>query len=331
MLIPQTRFGKIQEVDFKPNIGLRNPHIQTIYPRYFVPKPKVDYCRERINTPDNDFVDLDWALQDNRKAMVIIFHGLEGSSQSHYVRHLTNHLLSQDYSVVVMHFRGCSGEINKQAIAYHSGAIFDPEFIVPIVKQRFPNIPLFAIGFSLGGNMLMKLMANRHFLPIDAAVCVSAPLDLKSSAQRINLGFSRIYQRHLLKSMKQNMAKKMACIDMSPWIKFDAKKLQTISTFWQFDNAITGPIHGYKNAQDYYKKCSALPDLVYINKPCLIIHAKDDPFMDNNVIPPTTQINRYIAYELSEYGGHVGFMENLGGANNLYLPSRISAFLNELV
>jgi hypothetical protein len=330
----QTQFGRIAQANFAPTYWLKNPHLQTILPKYFLPTPTVKYVNERVITPDNDFVDLAWAMPPKNskiRGIVILFHGLEGSSESHYIKHLVEVLLAENIGSVVMHFRGCSGEPNLTLKGYHSGATFDPEFIVPLVKRRYSSLPLFAVGFSLGGNMLMKLMANRSDLPIEASVCVSAPLNLAASSASISQGFSAVYQRHLMKSMKKNLLAKMALVDMSHTLKVSPREISELQTFLEFDDHITSVLHGFENAGDYYHKCSALLDLPSINKPTLIIHAQDDPFMDKRVIPSPNLINKHVAYELSQHGGHVGYLNALSGNQTLWLPERITRFLIEIL
>lgn len=329
-----TQFGRISTSSFEPEDWLKNAHLQTIFPKFVLSAPNIQFINERIVTPDKDFIDLSWATPKKTiktKATVILFHGLEGSSQSHYIKHLVALLLEQEFACVVMHFRGCSGEANLTPIAYHSGATFDPEFIIPIIKARYSKVPLFAVGFSLGGNMLMKLMAHLNYLPIDASVCVSAPLDLAASSSAIQQGFSRVYQWHLMKSMKANLLNKMKLVDMSSHLGVSAAEIAAMKTFRQFDDHITSRLHGFDNAQDYYRKCSALSDLPMIKKPTLILHAEDDPFMNKSVIPNETMINDNVAYEVSKHGGHVGFLRSISGVDKLWLPKRINDFLSEIL
>jgi predicted alpha/beta-fold hydrolase len=330
----KTQFGQITQSDFVAPAILRNRHLQTIFPKFYLNTPSIPFVKERVSTPDDDFVDLAWLVKGDvcsLKGIVVIFHGLEGSSDSHYVKFLAHELQKHNFATVVMHFRGCSGEPNLTKRAYHSGATFDPEFIVPLVKKRYPRLPLFAVGFSLGGNMLMKLMAYHQYLPIEAAVCVSAPLNLLASSEAINRGFARVYQQHLLKSMKANLLEKMKTVDMASHLAVDASYIESMQSFREFDEHITSVLHGYAGADDYYNKCSALPDLPTINKPSLIIHAIDDPFMNEDVIPKARDLNRCVAYEWSKYGGHVGFIRSLKSESACYLPHRISAFLREFV
>lgn len=325
-----TQFGKVTQSSFQPHSVIANPHTQTILPKFFLSRSTIKSVNERITTPDKDFIDLSWFMPTNSKAIVVLFHGLEGSANSHYIQHLAAALNADNIGAVVMHFRGCSGEPNLNARTYHSGAVFDPLFVVPLIAQRYKHLSLFAAGFSLGGNMLMKLMAQHPQLPIKGSVCVSAPLDLAASATSINAGFSQVYQWHLMKSMKANLLRKIHKVDM-PQLKVSLKEIQAMRTFREFDDNITSVLHGFADADDYYAKCSALPDLHLISKPTLIIHAKDDPFMDERVIPAPPSISDSVAYELSQHGGHVGFLNALSGQSKLWLPTRITHFIREIL
>lgn len=324
-----TQFGRLSESVFKPSAVISNPHFQTIAPKYFINTPKCAMTQERVSTPDGDFVDLDWLVPKQSKALIVLFHGLEGSSQSHYIQHLINACSEQQYACVVMHFRGCSGETNLTPLAYHSGAIFDPQYIIPIVHKRYPRLPLFTVGFSLGGNMLLKLLAAQQALPITAAVAVSSPLHLAASSNAINVGFSRFYQWHLMKSMKANLLRKMAKVDMRDAIEVNRSQIKAMTTFREFDDKITARLHGFKGADDYYTQSSALHDLPLIDTPTLIIHALDDPFMDEQVVPNVKLINNNVAYEWSHKGGHVGFLSRIQGQQKLFLPARITCFIGE--
>ncbi|MGQ8366498.1 hydrolase [Glaciecola sp. 1036] len=323
-----TQFGKLSQAGFEVPNWARNSHIQTIWPKYFVKQPQVKTVNERINTPDGDFLDLAWYLPTKPKALVVAFHGLEGSINSHYIKFVFENLYQQGFGCVLMHFRGCSGEINLTSRAYHSGETTDPLHVINLLEKKYPDLPLFAVGFSLGGNMLLKLIANQK-THLKAAVAVSAPINLQASADAINQGFAKVYQKHLLKTMKQNMLKKFANMDMSSELSITPNEIKQLSSFWQFDQHITSKLHGYKNAIDYYEKASALPDLHKIKAPSLIIHAKDDPFMNDKVIPTSQQLSSSVAYELSQHGGHVGFMRGTITSPKMWLPQRISAFFQE--
>lgn len=330
-----SKFGKVVTSTFKAPSWARNAHLQTIWPRYLIKKPELNVANERVSTPDGDFLDIAWCLPEeanikDAKALVIIFHGLEGSVNSHYARYLIKRLKSDGFIVALMHFRSCSHEINMTAKAYHSGETGDAMQTIKHVKKRYPNLPIFGIGYSLGGNMLLKLLSETAGQKVlCAAVAISPPLLLEVCALRIQRGFSKVYQHYLLNRMKNNLLEKMLRIDMSQFIKLNRTQVKKISTFTEFDEDVTAPIHGFAGAEDYYSKCSALSMLSSITTNTLILHAKDDPFMTQAVIPSEENLSSSVAYELSEKGGHVGFLYGFPWAPKLWLQERISDFLHE--
>jgi len=323
-------FGDILPSPFVPARFYSQRHIQTIWPKYFLNSPTLNTKQERITTPDNDFLDLNWLMPQKPKAIVLALHGLEGCIHSHYIKHLFSHLYSLNIGAVLMHFRGCSGETNKQPKAYHSGEVDDPYFALQLIQSRYQGLPIYAVGFSLGGNALLKLLAA--FQPtLNGCVAVSSPINLKASSVAINKGFSKVYQRHLLKSMKQKFINKMQSVDMSEYINVNEKQVAAFDSFFDFDEHLTAPLHGYAGANDYYKRASAKPDLHLINTKTLILHAEDDPFMDGQVIPQKEELSPSVAYELAEKGGHVGFMQRRSGKLCSYIPHRIASFIEELL
>lgn len=325
----KTQFGKISQSTFQAPWWARNAHIQTIYPKFFLSTPETLFLHERIDTPDGDFLDLALSIPENARGIALLFHGLEGSKDSHYIRHLSHQLSQEGIASVVMHFRGCSGEINRTPRAYHSGEITDAQHTLRWLNARYSHLKLFTVGFSLGGNMLLKLLSEQHQFPIVAAVSVSAPLNLAASADAINRGFARAYQAHLLKSMKANLLTKMQMIDMSAHIALNKDQVAQLKSFQGFDQYVTSQLHGFADASDYYQKASALPDLHKIQTPTLVLHAADDPFMDSRVIPSEADLSANIAYELSQQGGHVGFVGGTMRTPKLWLPERITQFISE--
>ncbi|MEM0910036.1 MAG: alpha/beta fold hydrolase, partial [Pseudomonadota bacterium] len=189
--------------------------------------------------------------------------------------------------------------------------------------------PLFAVGYSLGGNALLKLCA-KHQPNLRGSVAISSPINLKASSEAINKGFSRVYQYHLLKSMKHKFISKMQRVNMKDYIRVTAKHINTFETFYDFDEHLTAPIHGFSGADDYYKRASAKPELHKITTNTLILHAADDPFMDEQVIPNKHELSPTVAYELAQKGGHVGFMQRKSGRLTTYIPERIGRFIEEL-
>jgi uncharacterized protein len=314
--------------EFKPAWWLKNCHLQTIFAKYLAPKLNLALRPELFSLPDGDELMLHWGTvpPNQQTPLVLLLHGLEGNYRSHYIRGTMNSLQQQGFACLLMHFRGCHGEANKLPRAYHSGDTADAGAVITMLQQRFPGIPLAAVGFSLGGNVLMKYCGEQaEQCPLQAAVAVSAPLQLAASADRIDQGFSRNYQRYLLKRLKTTMRRKLIKHQPFPLSisQHDINKLRTIR---QFDDLLTAPLHGFADANDYYAKASAKPYLPSIRCPCLVIHAKDDPFLAASVIPKQPELP--IQLLLSEHGGHVGFIS--GGTPwrpKYWLDQVIPAFL----
>ncbi len=325
-IVPSELIAMIHPSRFQPSWWARNAHLQTILARY-LHRQRQHYQNERLDLPDGDFIDLAWAmpLQDEARPLIVLFHGLEGDVQSHYVQGMMAALHHQGWQPVLMHFRGCSGEPNRLLRAYHSGETEDAAFVLSTLRQRFPGRVMAAIGYSLGGNMLVNYLAKYHRNPLCAAVVVSAPLQLAACADRINRGFSRVYQRYLLDRMKLNWQRKLAR-HRHAGIDTD---INAIASLREFDNRLTAPIHGFNDADDYYRRCSGLPRLADIITPTLVLHAADDPFMTDAVIPEADALPPAITYELSRHGGHVGFMHGAPWRPRYWLEHRIPGWLQQ--
>lgn len=273
--------------EFTPMRGFSNCHLQTMLPRLFRRQVKFTPHWQRLELPDGDFVDLAWSedpAQAKHKPRLVVFHGLEGSLNSPYAHGLVEAAQKRGWLGVVMHFRGCSGEPNRMHRIYHSGETEDASWFLRWLQREFGHAPTAAVGYSLGGNMLACLLAKEgNNLPIDAAVIVSAPFMLEACSYHMEKGFSRVYQRYLLNLLKANAARKLAAYPGT--LPINLAQLKSVRRIREFDDLITARIHGYADAIDYYRQCSAMPMLNRIAKPTLIIHAKDDPFMDHQVIP----------------------------------------------
>ncbi|WP_455757224.1 hydrolase [Sulfurimonas sp.] len=317
--------------NFRPAFGMKNRHIQTLYSSIFRKnkEPKVEIEKFILN--DGDFLECYWNKANNPHAntpIVILFHGLAGSFKSPYIQGMMNSLSEAGFNSVLMHFRSCSGEMNKLPRSYHSGETGDAAEFISSVKKRFPHAKLFGIGYSLGGNMLLKLLGEQgQNSLLDGAVSVSAPMQLDICANVMNKGFSRFYQYHLIKSLKTSLIEKYTMHDMKSLIGIDIDEVKKIKTFWEFDGAYVAPIHGFNSAQDYYTKSSSKRYLRDIRRKTLIIHALDDPFMNNNILPTQTEITKHISLEVSKYGGHVGFISGTIFKPKYWLDSRIINFL----
>lgn len=325
--------GKVIKSSFEAPAWARNPHIQTIWPRFIQPRLPLRYTRERITLPDGDFVDLAWGPSTAPlTGLVILFHGLEGSINSHYANDMMATLSAQGWQVVLMHFRGCSGEVNTKPRAYHSGETGDAAFLIELLNQRYPHLPKVAMGFSLGGNMLLKLLGESpNSFGLLAAVSVSAPLKLDACATSIDKGFSKIYQKYLLSSMKRNLLAKMQRINFSNTLNVEPKTIAGIQNFWQFDDVVTAPLHGFSGAKDYYQQCSGYQFLKKIHCPTLILHALDDPFMNTSVVPLESDLSSSVTVELSNNGGHVGFMCGTPLKPKVWLHQRATRFFSDFL
>lgn len=316
---------------FQPNFFLRNRHIQTLFATYFRKhnKPKVQI--EKFYLEDGDFVESVWQKEKpiDGSPIVILFHGLAGSLDSPYIIGLMNRLQANGYDSVLMHFRGCGEEDNLLPRAYHSGDTGDAREFINYLKNKYPSSSLHAVGFSIGGNMLLKLLGEwAERSPLDSAVSVSAPMRLDISADTIERGFARLYQAHLLKSLNQTLLDKYKKFDMQTILGIDKSKVQNIKTIREFDELYTAKIHGFESSADYYEKSSAKQFLKDIQVPTLIIHALDDPFMTPEILPREDEISEFVILDISQYGGHVGFVSGNFRKPKYWLDERILKFLN---
>jgi predicted alpha/beta-fold hydrolase len=310
---------------FKAAWWLSNRHLQTLWPVLLRRVPKLPLERERINLPDGDFVDLDWLGKNDAGPIIFLLHGLGGSVNSHYAGNFLAAARAQGFRCVIMHFRGCSGEPNRLQRNYHSGDTADLDFVINKLQQHEPYTSIYGVGFSMGGNVLLKYLGEKRSNPVfKAAVAVCVPLDLTIAAQQLQQGFSRVYQWHLIRDLKLYMQHKYQ-VRKLPELNVD---WATIKTFWQFDDLVTAPLHGFRNAYDYYLKASSKAYLKNINVPTLIIHAEDDPFMNNKVLPQLNELSDHVTVEITEKGGHVGFISGkVPGLASYWLEQRLIAFL----
>lgn len=329
----QDYFGKIIESDFQPPWWAKNRHVQTIWPRYFQRRTKVKTQDQRLQLPDGDFIDLAWSEKPTlSKGICVIFHGLEGSVNSHYANDMMLNMQQQGWWVVLMHFRGCSGEDNLLPRAYHSGDTQDALFFLDWLQQQFPDTAKVAIGFSLGANMLLKLLGEHPQQSyLLAGVAISTPFKLIECAQSINHGFSRVYQKYLLTSLKKKLLSKMSKMHFHDKVVLSKQKVQQFKDFFEFDQNVTAPLHGFASALDYYQQCSSIRFLKNIKTPTLILHAKDDPFMSRAVLPLRTEISPAVRLELSENGGHVGFMHGSPWRPKIWFHQRVGRFTDMMI
>ncbi len=320
---------------FKPAWWLNNPHLQTIFPSLFRKPPSSVLKRERLTTPDNDFIDLDFCGEGNQP-LVILLHGLAGCSQSNYIKGLQYTLLQLDFRSVVLNFRGCSGEYNHSALCYHSGETKDIDFLYRTLRTREPGTPMAAVGFSLGGNVLLKWLGEQNRkVSLFAATAISVPLVLSECANKLDSGFSRLYRTSLLRELKRYMRLKQKHLTILGKTS-EAKKieqlgnLENIASFWQYDDHVIAKLYDFTDVNDYYKSSSSRQFLKSISVPTLLIQAEDDPFMTSKVIPELNELSASVSIEITKAGGHVGF---ISGKNpfkaNYWLEQRIPEFLQQ--
>jgi predicted alpha/beta-fold hydrolase len=307
-----------------PPWWLSNPHLQTLYPTFLRPKPKLQgyYQRERLDTEDNDFIDIDWCDKDSDRPLIILLHGLTGSSNSTYITGLQNAFYKSGWKSVVLNFRGCSGELNNLARGYHSGDTGDINFVYQTLRQREPKTPIAVVGFSLGGNVLLKWLGEQgNQISLVAAVAVSVPLQLDICANKLDQGFSKLYRKHLISNLIIYMENKQQHLE-SKGLYDEALKiselgsLKGIKSFWAYDDRVVAKLHNFKDVHEYYKLSSSRQFLKSIQIPTIIIQAEDDPFMTKEVLPDQSELSPSVELLLTKYGGHVGFIT----ANNIFKP-----------
>ncbi|HYD79482.1 MAG TPA: alpha/beta fold hydrolase [Paucimonas sp.] len=301
-------------------------HLQTIYPAKFVAKPAVSYRRERWDAPDGDFIDLDFVDGEPGKPFLVLFHGLEGSSHSHYARALMAHIETLGWSGAVPHFRGCSGEPNRAPRFYHSGDAPEIDWIVrrlAAYARRRGAGAFHAAGVSLGGNALLRWLGeSQHQAEIvDAACAVSAPLDLAAGGAALSRGVAMIYTRVFLQTLKPKCVHKL---DQFPGL-FDRETMLRSRNLYEFDNVVTAPLHGYRNTEDYWHRASAKHILNDISVPTLVLNARNDPFLPERHLPE--KASPHVRLEYPEHGGHVGFAAGGMPGRLDWLPRRIVRFL----
>jgi len=312
------------ESDFKPLKWLNNSHLQTLWASLLRRPKRQPARRQRLELPDGDFIDLDWST-NNSDTLVILLHGLEGSLDSNYMQGLFSHCHECGWQSVAFHFRGCSGEPNRLKRAYHSGETSDLDYLLTYLREHHQYNNIFVVGFSLGGNVLLKYLGeDEHTYKPDAAIAVSVPLKLNSVAKKLEKGFSQIYQHHLVSKLKNTIQLKSKLVNLD----LDMHKIAKARTFREYDDWVTAPIHGFKNVDDYYQRSSSYQYLQAIKTPTLIVHACDDPFMSDDVFPNEEDLSEKVRFEYSSAGGHVGFISGKL-LPKYWLETRIAKYINE--
>lgn len=295
----------IEAVDFHPKSFYRNGHLGTLIPHFFSHQKLKDFKRVRLNTPDGDFLDVDKIINNN-KTLAILCHGLEGSSDSNYIHNMASLLSQNRFDIVAMNYRGCSGTPNLKLRMYHSGATDDIHLVISQFENDYNAIVL--VGYSLGANMVIKYNGEKIFTKsqkLKASVGISAPCDLAASSVVISKKENYIYEKRFLISLTKKVKLKAQQYPN----QINLNLLKQTNTLKDFDNYFTGPIHGFKDAEEYYYLNSSNRFLSNISYPTLIINAINDPFLDYNTFPyKQAQQSEYVHLLTPPNGGHVGFM-----------------------
>lgn len=309
-------------MNYSPPAWLPGGHLQTIYPALALREPAVAYRRERWDAHDGDFVDIDFIDGAPDKPLVVLFHGLEGSSASHYARAMMDEVAARGWSGAVPHFRGCSGEANRAPRFYHSGDAGEIDWILRRLRARAAG-RLYATGISLGGNALLRWLGESQHQAelVDAACAVSAPLDLARGGAALSSGVNRLYTRMFLRTLKPKCLAKLAHF---PGL-FDRDALLAANDLYAFDNVVTAPLHGYRDTDDYWDRASAKHVLNDITVPTLVLNARNDPFLPGIYLP--TSAARSVTLDFPRHGGHVGFAAGAPPGRRDWLPRRLIAFL----
>ena len=306
---------------------------QTIWPALFSKPfhgPAPSFTRERWTTPDGDFVDVDWQGDDASKPLLVLFHGLEGSSGSHYAQAFAHWARGHGWRFAVPHFRGCSGELNLAPRAYHSGDFEEIGWMLARIRSQHQGA-IAAVGVSLGGNALLRWAeeAGESAAAIANAVCaVSSPIDLAAGGHAIGTGFNRqVYTRMFLRSMKPKALRKLA---QHPGL-FDRDKLLAARTLYEFDDVFTAPLHGFRNTDDYWLRGSAKPHLNRIRIPTLVLNARNDPFVPAHCLPRQRDVGACVTLWQPEHGGHVGFPGGRWPGHVLTLPEQVMGWITRQI
>ena len=327
--------GPPSDASFRSPWWLPGAHLQTIVPALLARRAVVDYERERWDTPDGDTIDVDRVGTGGASTpLLIVFHGLEGSARSRYVRGLMAAATTRGWSGLVPHFRGCGGTANRLPRFYHSGDSAEVDWIVRrLAAERAAVVPkpapLLVVGISLGGNMVLKWLGEQGGDArglVTAAAAISAPMDLSASGASLGRGFNRVYAQMFLRTLKaKSRAKLVQHADL-----FDRASMEAARTLHAFDDVVTAPLHGYRDADDYWLRASSKPLLRRIEVPTLVLNARNDPFLPAEALPRDGEVSASVTLDFPAFGGHVGFLHaGPGGAQ--WMPRRVARFLSARV
>jgi uncharacterized protein len=313
-----------EPASWRAPLWLPGGNAQTIWPALCSRRPPaVAWRRERWDTPDGDFVDVDFIdAADGQAPLLVLLHGLEGSSQSHYALAFAHWARRAGWRFAVPHWRGCSGELNRAPRAYHSGDFAEVAWLLQRLREH-ASAPLHVIGISLGGNALLRWAADAGDSArtlVHALASISAPLDLAAGGHAIDRGFNRlVYARMFLRSMK---AKALAKLAQHPGL-FDRERMLAARTLYEFDNVFTAPLHGFRDTDDYWARASAKPHLARIRVPTLALNARNDPFVPATSLPLPHAVGAHVTLWQPAHGGHVGFPGGAFPGHLMTLPDAV--------
>jgi len=321
------------ELLYRAPLWLPNRHVQTIVPSLFARRPAVSFRRERWDTPDGDFIDLDWVAHDapptDTAPLFVLFHGLEGSSGSHYSAALMAAARQYGWHGVVPHFRSCSGPINRLPRFYHLADSNEVDWILRRLRAAHRG-PLLAAGVSLGGNVLLRWLGERRedaLQVVSAAAAISTPIDVHAGGRALSQGFGLVYTRSFLKTLKVKAEQKLV---QFPGL-FDRDAMLASRTMYEFDNAVTAPLHGFRNTDDYWSSATTRPILPQIQVPTLLLNARNDPFLPAKALPSRHEVSKAVELYQPEHGGHAGFMTGPFPGRIDWLSRRVFGYLNQHV
>lgn len=301
-------------------------HGQTIYPALLAPRPSVMLRRERWFTPDNDFIDLDFTPAPARPGhLLILFHGLEGSSASHYAQAAMRACIAQGWQGVVPHFRSCSGELNHAPHTYHSGDTRDIDFVLRTLARLYPGVQRHALGVSLGGNALVKWLGEQGSAAnqwVHSAASFCPPQDLQAGAEALSRGFNLVYMRNFLRTLK---TKALAKLEQHPGL-MERDKILGSRNFFDFDEHVTARINGFDSCYDYWQKSSCKPFLSAVRTPLLLVNALNDPFLPAGALARPDQVSQDVHLYYPEHGGHVGFLQGKFPGKLDWIPATAMSF-----
>jgi predicted alpha/beta-fold hydrolase len=315
---------------YRPAWFVPGRHLRTLWGKLVRRRPRVPTSVERWATPDDDVLLVHRLHGSSDRPLLVLLHGLEGSPDSHYARGLLARAHALRWSAAAIVFRTCGGEMNETRRFYHSGETTDLDFVIHRLTSELPRMPIVLAGFSLGGNVLLKWLGERgSAVPpqVRAAAAVSVPFDLARGSRYINRGFARLYEQHFLRTLvRKAVVKRRRFPDVAPEVDFAA-----LRTMWDFDDAVTAPVHGFRDATDYYERSSSLRWLDRIRTPTLLLSASDDPFLPREVLDEVRAVareNDALCCEFFEQGGHVGFIAgNLPWRPLYWAEWRVTEFL----